>query len=111
MAYKELAGHLETNCAMPEPEPNTANSGHEIPNTILTLFAHAIEELRGKISTLQTCILESKELISGHVQATGDRKTSDMLVAESLQTLENSLKKNMGLSQVGASKTAEELAR
>ncbi|XP_077546105.1 TNF receptor-associated factor 6-like [Haemaphysalis longicornis] len=108
LAYKELAGHLETNCTM--PEPSTTSIGHGIPDATFTLFANTIGELRDKLSSLQTCVLESKELISGHVQVARDRITSDMLVAESLQTLDNSLKENMGQSQVGAHKTAEELA-
>lgn len=110
LAYKELLGHLETNDC-PIPDASTASSSHGISDATITLFSQPIAELRDKLLSLQTCCDETKELISGQVQVFRERAAADTLVAESLQTLDNTLKENMGQSQVGEGRTAEELAQ
>lgn len=109
MPYKELAGHLDTNNCI-AAQASTASSSHGVPDATITLFAQAIRELQDKLSSVQICINETKELISGHVQGVTERATADTLVAESLQTLDNSIKENIGQNQVEACRTAKELA-
>ncbi|XP_077544722.1 uncharacterized protein LOC144157878 [Haemaphysalis longicornis] len=109
MPYKELLGHLETgDCFM--PEANAASMNHSIPEATITPFVEAVGELRDQLSSLQTCLHETKDLFMGQVQVFIERAATDTLVAESVQTLDNTLKESIRQSEVAAGRTAEELA-
>ncbi|KAH9366763.1 hypothetical protein HPB48_022339 [Haemaphysalis longicornis] len=101
ITYKELLGHLETDdCSI--MEANTSSISLAIPDTV--------GELREQLSSLQSSLLETKELFTGQMQLFRERVAADMLVAESVQTVDNTLKESTQQSQVAAGRTAEELA-
>lgn len=92
-------------------EATSASSIHEKPTVqaAARLIAQAIGQLRENISSMQTCCNETKQLIAEQVQVFRERKTTDKLAAESLQTL-HIVKESMGQSLAAAGRTAEELA-
>lgn len=59
---------------------------------------------------MQTSFNETKELIADQTHVFRERAAADMLIGESVQTLDNTLQESMSQSQVGAGRTAEELA-
>ncbi|KAH9363855.1 hypothetical protein HPB48_009135 [Haemaphysalis longicornis] len=103
MAYKELADHLKSNdCTIPQAA--TAISGHENPDASITLLAQAIGELRDKFSSMQTCFHEDKGPYRwAKHRLSEERGAADVLVAESVQTLDNTLKESIGQGQAAAS--------
>ncbi|XP_077545457.1 TNF receptor-associated factor 5-like [Haemaphysalis longicornis] len=109
MAYKELSGHLETNdCFI--PEGNASSMRYGSLDATITPFAHDIRQLRDQLSSVQSSLQETKELIAGQVQLFRERADADMHVTESVHTLDNTLKESMRQSQLSADRTAEELA-
>lgn len=67
-------------------------------------------ELREKLSSLQTCFDETKELIAVQTQVFRERAAADMLVAESVQTFDNTLKESISQNQAATDRISEELA-
>ncbi|XP_077546103.1 uncharacterized protein LOC144158819 isoform X2 [Haemaphysalis longicornis] len=109
MAYKELADHLKSNhCTL--PEATTASSSHGIPDATVARFERGMGELREKLSFLQTCFDKTNELIAVQTQVFRERAAADVLVAESVQTFDNTLKESISQNQTATDRISEELA-
>lgn len=108
MTYKGLTDHLKSNdCTI--PQDTTERTSHGNSDASITLLAQAIGELRDKFSSMETCFHETKDLIVNQAQAFRERGAADTLVAESVQTLHNTLKESIGQGQAAAGCAAEEL--
>ncbi|XP_077544721.1 TNF receptor-associated factor 2-like [Haemaphysalis longicornis] len=108
MAYNELCGHLETDCRVAEEFPGNRSDGTS--DAFAPLFAERFRQLEDKLTSLQTCCNETKQLIAGHAQLFRERAAAHMLVAESVQTLGDTLKESLDQTQVAAGRNAQELA-